>query len=66
MTNYNSGVVGLETLYAIPNRRLTFLPAEAPLRQGAYRALAGTANLVCCIPVRSWQRLVLVQALTGS
>jgi isoquinoline 1-oxidoreductase len=44
MTNYNSGVVSLETLYAIPNRRLTFLPADAPLRQGAYRALAGTAN----------------------
>jgi isoquinoline 1-oxidoreductase len=44
MTNYNSGVVSLETLYQIPNRRLTFLPADAPLREGAYRALAGTAN----------------------
>lgn len=52
MTNYNSGVVSLETLYAIPNRRLTFLPADVPLRQGAYRALAGTANHFARIPYR--------------
>ena len=44
MTNYSSGAAGIETLYAIPNQRITFLPADPPLRQGAYRALATTAN----------------------
>jgi len=44
MTNYNSGAAGIESRYTIPNQRITFLPAEPPLRQGAYRALATTAN----------------------
>ncbi|MCW5841760.1 MAG: molybdopterin-dependent oxidoreductase [Caldilinea sp.] len=44
MTNYNSGAAGIESRYAIPNQRITFLPADPPLRQGAYRALATTAN----------------------
>ena len=44
MTNYNSGAAGIEPFYDIPNRRSTFLPADAPLREGAYRALASTAN----------------------
>jgi len=44
MTNYNAGAAGIEPFYAIPNRKLTYLPADPPLRQGAYRALASTAN----------------------
>ena len=44
MTNYNSGAAGIEARYAIPHQRITFLPADPPLRQGAYRALATTAN----------------------
>ena len=44
MVNYNSGAAGIEPFYAIPNRRITYLPADPPLRQGAYRALAATAN----------------------
>lgn len=42
--NYNSGAAGIETLYQIPNQHLEFHPADSPLRQGAYRALAATAN----------------------
>jgi nicotinate dehydrogenase subunit B len=44
MVNYNAGAAGIEPFYAIPNRRITYLPADPPLRQGAYRALAATAN----------------------
>jgi isoquinoline 1-oxidoreductase len=44
MTNYNAGAAGIEPFYAIPHRKLTYLPADPPLRQGAYRALASTAN----------------------
>ncbi len=44
MINYNSGAAGIESLYEIPNQRITYLPADPPLRQGAYRALATTAN----------------------
>jgi len=44
MTNYNAGAAGIEPLYDIPHRQITYLPAESPLRQGAYRALATTAN----------------------
>ncbi len=44
MTNYNAGAAGIEPFYDIPNRKLTYLPADPPLRQGAYRALASTAN----------------------
>jgi isoquinoline 1-oxidoreductase len=35
------GVVGP---YEIPNQRIDFQPADSPLPQGAYRALAATAN----------------------
>ena len=30
--------------YDVPNQRLDFQPADSPLRQGSYRALAATAN----------------------
>lgn len=43
-TNYNSGAAGLQTPYAIPDRREKHVPSEAPLRQGSYRTLAATAN----------------------
>ncbi len=43
-TNYNSGAAGLQTPYAIPNRREKYVPADPPLRQGSYRTLAATAN----------------------
>lgn len=43
-TNYNSGAAGLQTPYAIPDRREKYVPCEAPLRQGSYRTLAATAN----------------------
>ena len=42
--NYNSGAAGIEPPYAIPNKHIEFQPTLAPLRQGAYRALATTAN----------------------
>ncbi|MFO7634144.1 MAG: molybdopterin cofactor-binding domain-containing protein [Caldilinea sp.] len=44
MTNYNSGAAGIEPFYEFPNRKITFYPADSPLREGAYRALASTAN----------------------
>lgn len=42
--NYNSGTAALATPYTIPHQRIAFYPAQAPLRQGSYRALAATAN----------------------
>jgi nicotinate dehydrogenase subunit B len=42
--NINSGAVGLAAPYRIPHRRLVYQPADSPLPQGAYRALAATAN----------------------
>ena len=42
--NYNSGSAGIRTYYEIPNQRIAFHPAQSPLRQGSYRALAATAN----------------------
>lgn len=42
--NYNSGAAGIETLYTVPHRHIEYHPADAPLRQGAYRALSTTAN----------------------
>jgi len=42
--NYNSGAAGIQTPYEIANQRIVFQPAQAPLRQGSYRALAATAN----------------------
>ena len=43
-TNINSGDAGILSPYEIPNQRLEFRPADSPLRQGSYRALAATAN----------------------
>jgi isoquinoline 1-oxidoreductase len=43
-TNINSGASGIGVPYAVTNQRLRFEPADSPLRQGAYRALASTAN----------------------
>jgi nicotinate dehydrogenase subunit B len=42
--NINSGAVGLRTPYRVPNQRIVFQPADSPLPQGSYRALAATAN----------------------
>jgi isoquinoline 1-oxidoreductase len=42
--NFNAGSAGIRVPYAVPNRRLRFQPSVSPLRQGAYRALASTAN----------------------
>ncbi len=42
--NYNAGAAGIEPPYAIANQHLEFHPTLSPLRQGAYRALATTAN----------------------
>jgi isoquinoline 1-oxidoreductase len=42
--NYNSGASALETPYRVPNQRTRYLSSDAPLRQGSYRCLAGTAN----------------------
>jgi nicotinate dehydrogenase subunit B len=44
MRNTNSGSFGLPVPYAIPNQRLDYQPAESPLPQGPFRALAATAN----------------------
>ena len=43
-TNINSGDAGIMSPYEIPNQRIDFRPADPPLRQGSYRALAATAN----------------------
>lgn len=43
-TNCNSGAAGLQTPYAIPDRREKYVPADPPLRQGSDRRLAATAN----------------------
>jgi isoquinoline 1-oxidoreductase len=43
-TNINSGRVGLATPYRVPSQLLVYQPAQAPLPQGSYRALAATAN----------------------
>jgi nicotinate dehydrogenase subunit B len=42
--NVNSGAVGLVSPYRVPHQRIAFQPAESPLPQGSYRALAATAN----------------------
>lgn len=42
--NVNSGSAAIEMPYDVPNQRLRYQPAESPLRQGPYRALAATAN----------------------
>ncbi len=43
-TNTNSGAAGLFSPYDVPNQRERFQPANSPLPQGSYRALAATAN----------------------
>jgi nicotinate dehydrogenase subunit B len=43
-TNINSGQVGILTPYRIPHQQIRFQPADSPLPQGSYRALAATAN----------------------
>ncbi len=42
--NVNAGGSGIETPYAIAKNRTRSVRADAPLRQGSYRALAATAN----------------------
>lgn len=42
--NYNSGTAGLQTPYAVPNKREVFYSTDSPFRQGSYRGLAATAN----------------------
>jgi isoquinoline 1-oxidoreductase len=42
--NYNSGGSGIRMPYEVPNVRTETLSSAAPLRQGAYRALASTGN----------------------
>jgi isoquinoline 1-oxidoreductase len=44
MRNTNSGMFGVVGPYEIPNQRIDFQPADSPLAQGSYRALAATAN----------------------
>jgi isoquinoline 1-oxidoreductase len=43
--NYNSGASALNTPYVVENKHVEFHPADSPLRQGSYRALAATANV---------------------
>jgi nicotinate dehydrogenase subunit B len=43
-TNINSGAVGIMTPYRVPHQRVVYQPADSPLPQGSYRALAATAN----------------------
>jgi len=42
--NYNSGPSAIETPYEVANQVIQYHPAQSPLRQGSYRALAATAN----------------------
>jgi len=42
--NYNSGSAGLQTPYAVANKREVFYATDSPFRQGSYRGLAATAN----------------------
>jgi CO/xanthine dehydrogenase Mo-binding subunit/aerobic-type carbon monoxide dehydrogenase small subunit (CoxS/CutS family) len=44
MRNINAGANGLVGPYRAAAQRLDYQPADSPLRQGAYRALAATAN----------------------
>jgi isoquinoline 1-oxidoreductase len=43
-TNINSGGSAIDPPYEIPNVRTQYLRSYSPLRQGAYRCLAATAN----------------------
>ena len=42
--NVGSGAAGMGCPYVIPNQRIAFQAADSPLRQGAYRGIAATAN----------------------
>ncbi|MBC7925880.1 MAG: molybdopterin-dependent oxidoreductase [Bryobacteraceae bacterium] len=42
--NFNAGAASLTPPYAIPHLSCEFHRAQAPLRQGSYRSLAGVAN----------------------
>jgi isoquinoline 1-oxidoreductase len=42
--NYNSGPAAMRAPYEVPNQRITFHPADGPLREGSYRSLAAAAN----------------------
>jgi nicotinate dehydrogenase subunit B len=42
--NVNAGPSAIAPPYRIANQRLSYQPADAPLRQDSYRALAATAN----------------------
>ena len=42
--NLNSGSAGIGCPYTVDSQRLDYQPAASPLPQGAYRALAATAN----------------------
>ena len=42
--SYNAGQAAIRTPYSVPHQKITFHPADAPLRQGSYRGLAGPAN----------------------
>lgn len=42
--NYNSGPAAITTPYNVTHQVSQFHPADSPLRQGSYRALAATAN----------------------
>ncbi len=44
LVNTNAGSAGIENPYDIANLRVRYQPAESPLQQGPYRALAATAN----------------------
>jgi isoquinoline 1-oxidoreductase len=43
-TNINSGQAAIATPYRVANQRLDYQPAESPLAQASYRALAANAN----------------------
>ncbi len=42
--NLNSGTAALDAPYRFATRRIAYQPADSPLPQGPYRALAATAN----------------------
>jgi nicotinate dehydrogenase subunit B len=43
-TNINSGSAAITTPYRVANQRVDYQPAESPLAQASFRALAATAN----------------------
>ncbi len=43
-TNINAGAAALATPYRVADQRLEYRPADSPLLQSSYRALAATAN----------------------